>query len=388
MIDYLHAQVRELLTGYGPIDELWFDGCVLSPDGYRSAELVAMIRALQPDCLINDRTGLPGDFGTPEGIMPAKAGDRPWELCHCTHTAWGIEADDPNLYYPTEELFALLCDAAALGGNLLLNVGPQADGRFPDIVTQQLAAIGKWMTANGEAIYGTTAGPFGRQSWGVSTRNGNTLFLHVTRQTVPLLVRGLATPVQHIRLLASGEAVPFRQDALLLTIDLPPAQPDDGPCVIGLECAGEPTVIPHGIHPEGDGSLLLTANAATVTNAGGSPAIAYYPDARGGRLTNWVQADDTAKWEFVVDTPGEFTVSIDVQNSDRLNAYARRFALTAADQTLCASAPQTGRLHQFHRYHLAGRLRLEKGQHTLTVKPYMLDTGVLMNLRAVILQPV
>lgn len=347
-----------------------------------------MIRALQPDCLINDRTGLPGDFGTPEGIMPAKAGDRPWELCHCMHSAWGIEADDPNLYYPAEELFALLCDAAALGGNLLLNVGPQADGRFPEIAHQQLAAIGEWMTVNGDAIYGTTAGPFGRQSWGVSTCKDQTVYLHITRPTAPLLIRGLTTPVQSARILATGEPLSFTQDESLLRLELPARPAGEHPIVIELVCGSDPVVVPCDISQEGDGSVLLTANAATVTNESGAPAIAYYPDARGGRLTNWVQVDDAAAWRFMVDAPGEFTVSIDFQNSDRLNAYARRFEVTSAGQTLRASAPQTGRLYQFHRYRMTGRLRLEKGQHTLTVKPYLLGTGVLMNLRAVILQPV
>ena len=144
LIRYLHAQVRELLTNYGQIDLFWFDGGFLTAEQYRSRELVDEMRRLQPGILINDRAGFPGDFGNPEGLMPTDGSDRAWELCHCSaaFTTWTAPQDDPALFAPPQELLGLLSDAAGLGGNFLLNFGPQANGKFPVSNLEQLQVLG------------------------------------------------------------------------------------------------------------------------------------------------------------------------------------------------------------------------------------------------------
>lgn len=388
LVQYLHAQVRELLTHYGPIDVFWFDGGFLTPEQYRSADLLAEMRALQPDMLINDRAGLPGDFGNPEGLMPTDGSPRAWELCHCSHTAWGIEGDDPCLYYPAQELLALLCDAAALGGNFLLNFGPQADGRFPPAALAQLAAITRWMHFNDEAIQGTQAGPLGRQSWGVSTRRGNTLYLHVFRPAPLFRLRGLRNRVLSTRLLCTGRALPMRQTAAGIELEMPWVE--EGPAVVALELEGEPVVEACPAGPEADGSIVLTANAAqlgTDVADSATPRLFNSPDALGGKLMGWTQKEDWAAWDFVVETPGEYGVRLEFSNPDRINSYTRRLVVRCAGQELRCAAPQTGRLFEFHTYDLAGRFVLPAGRATLRVQPYLVENGALITLRAVVLEP-
>ena len=381
MVDFLHAQVRELMTNYGEIDVLWFDGGFLTAEEYRSAEMVAMVRALQPRILINDRSGLPGDFANPEGLLPRTASDRAWELCHCSHSSWGMEAEDPCLYYPPQELLALLCDSAALGGNLLLNVGPRADGTFPEMVHEQLAMIGEWMRLHGAAIYGCEPGPFGRQSWGVSTRNGQTVYLLIFRPTAPLLVRGLRTPVCSATAVASGEAVAFSQKDGTLRLELPAAVQLPQGVALTFEDAIE--VEPTFLAQEGDGSLVLTANAATIGSDAPPAQLSYAPNALGGKLFGWKRIEDYAEWEFVVETPGVFQVFIEYNNVIENYQWERHLEIRVGAQRLHATAPRNGRLFAFASYRLAGRLTLEAGEHTLTVKPSLLDSGPLLTLRAV-----
>ena len=390
MVEYLHAQVRELMTRYGPIDVLWFDGGVLSPDDYRSAELVTMIRSHQPDILINDRSGLPGDFGTPEGCMPVATRDRAWELCHCSHTSWGYEGDEPTRFNPPLELLALLCDSAGLGGNLLLNVGPRPDGLFPEPTHRQLETLGRWISLNGEAIYATGAGPFGRQSWGVSTSRGNTVYLHVFRPRTPLVLRGISAPLVRAGMLATGAPMAFRQAGTEIALDVPRESDPLLPQVIRLEFAERPQVRSDSVvHQDPDGPVLLTANAARTEAAGAgvTPALTLSPDALGGRLLNWSRLGDRAAWEFEVDRGGEFAASFEFNNPDRSNSYSRRLVMRVSGQELRASAPQSTWLHQWESYRLAGRFTLGAGRHTLTMEPYMLSAGILMNLRAVRLDP-
>lgn len=417
MVEYLHAQVRELLTQYGQIDILWFDGGFLTAEQYRSRELVDEMRRLQPGLLINDRAGFPGDFGNPEGLMPTAGSERAWELCHpsAAFTTWTAPLDDPALFAPPTELLGLLSDAAGLGGSFLLNIGPQADGAFPGPSQEQLRVIGDWLRANGEAIYGTQAGPTGRQEWGVSTQRavaskvfpatcrqsgqrgqpgqttqvatGRRVYLHVFRPAARLAVRGFSTPVRRARLLETGAEIAFPQDGTALALDLPPAQ--QLPQVVALELAEAPAFRPEPIRQRLDGSVILTANQADLrtAHADGKPAIFLSPDACGGRVLGWKRLEDRVEWTFHVDQPGRFRPAFEFNNPESLNVYGRRLAMTVAGQTLRASVPLSGRHGRYESYRMAGAFTLEPGVHRLTLSPYVLDPGILMNLRAVVLTP-
>lgn len=184
-LDYLQAQTRELLTRYGPVDIWWWDGgWDHAAEGNRAAELNGMIRKLQPAILINNRSGLPEDFDTPEQEIPAKPPAGPWESCMTINGSWGFHRMDHS-WKSVDQLLQILSSTATLGGNLLLNVGPDAEGRIPQASVERLKAIGAWMRVHGDAIRGTTGNPLGQKPvWGGCTvhldaKGGGRLFLHI-----------------------------------------------------------------------------------------------------------------------------------------------------------------------------------------------------------------
>ncbi len=145
MVEQAHAQVRELCTNYGKVDVLWYDGGF--PSGlWRPEELNGMVRHLQPEIIINDRAGIPEDFGTPENVIVPQ--DRPWEACYTMNDSWGYARNDRN-YKSPGEILRLLGTCVAHNGNFLLNVGPDADGRFPPEAVDTLRHVGRWLRDNG-----------------------------------------------------------------------------------------------------------------------------------------------------------------------------------------------------------------------------------------------
>ncbi len=192
-VDYMKAQVKELVTNYGDIGVLWFDGeweSTWVPEMGR--DLYEFVRALQPDIIINNRVGkgragmsgtydtetAMGDFGTPEQEIPATGLGYDWETCMTMNNHWGYNKNDDN-WKSEEDLIRKLVDIASKGGNFLLNVGPTAEGLFPQPSIDRLKAIGEWMRVYGDSIYGTTASLFSQLTWGRSTTKGQKLYLQV-----------------------------------------------------------------------------------------------------------------------------------------------------------------------------------------------------------------
>ena len=189
LVEETHEQVRELTSNYGKVDVLWFD-CMRPDDPaiWRSEEMIAMVRRNQPSVLVNDRAGVPGDFGTPENEATPQS--RPWEACFTMTDTWGHAPGDRN-WKTSRELVTLLMSCAARSGNLLLNLPPGADGRFPREGVDRLREIGKWLRTNGEAIYGTQSAPIGHalnvigpgQGW--ATMRGSTIYMAAIRWQGP-----------------------------------------------------------------------------------------------------------------------------------------------------------------------------------------------------------
>jgi len=196
-IKFMFAQMRELLTNYGKIDLLWFDGgWERTPEEWKSREFVEMIRSLQPEVVINDRIPGYGDYQTPEQAVPPRPPEGPWETCLTINNSWGYNPSDKDLK-SIRSLIHTLCEVAGKGGNLLLNVSPMGDGAIPPEQVERLEAIGNWMDRNNEAIVGTDPGLEPWQFYGPSTRRGNRVYLHVLMKPYESVsVRGVK--VRHV----------------------------------------------------------------------------------------------------------------------------------------------------------------------------------------------
>ncbi len=377
-VDLHHRQVRELMTQYGPVDLLWFDGNYLGPQAMRSAELVAMVRSLQPQIVINDRSGLPEDYATPEGVLSPSAPSRTWELCDSTHIGWGIEADDPALYSTAQDLVGRLADCAGAGGNFLLNVGPQADGLFPPRVNEQLREVGQWLGRHGDAIYGTVAGPTGRQSWGVTTQRDETVYAISFEGVRTLRVPGWQSRIRDARLIDGGAPVGFRQGTAGLDLELPRLDPMA--TVVALTLAEPPVVRPGLPASESDGRIVLTANRAQITGT----KLYCNCDALGGRLCFWSEAADTARWQFEAPVAGRFAVQVEYSNIPA--AAGSRFAVAVTGGRIEAVAQSSGSWLRFRRDDV-GELDLAAGEQTLILTPVNMGAGGLMCLRRIVLTP-
>jgi alpha-L-fucosidase len=190
---YMKPQLRQLLTRYGDVAVLWFDGEWI-PDWTEALgrDLYAFVRTLQPNILINNRVGKGrrgmqgltreghiGDFGTPEQeVPPSGLPGVDWESCVTMNDTWGFKSHDDN-WKDSRTLVRMLIDIASKGGNFLLNVGPTAEGLFPAASLSRLREIGEWMRVNGEAIHGSTASGLPQPSWGRITAKPGRLYAHV-----------------------------------------------------------------------------------------------------------------------------------------------------------------------------------------------------------------
>ena len=237
-LTYMHNQVRELCTNYGKLDVLWFDfsyeneNYVMRGETWKATELVRMVRQLQPDVIIDNRlevsgegfgslwTGDPtpyhGDFVSPEQIIPPqgiqdKAGrDMVWEACVTMNNHWGYCERD-RFFKPAPMLIKKLVECVSKGGNLLLNVGPDARGNIPPQSLEILQQIGAWMGRNSQSIYGCGKAGLDKPDNGRFTRKGNTLYYHLFENTVgPMPLPGLKKDqIARVRLLATGAEVPL-----------------------------------------------------------------------------------------------------------------------------------------------------------------------------------
>lgn len=247
-LDYIQGCARELCTNYGRVDIFWHDVSwpLKSPEAWESVTMNAMIRGLQPHILINDRSQLPEDFGTPEERVTAASPGRNWEACMTFNGSWGYMPISPD-WRSVREVVQMLNTAAAGGGNLLLNIGPAPDGSIPEEAVSRLEAVGRWISVYGEALYGAVDRADGRMEWlptGGWSLKGNTAYYWCSRWPgAELAIGGLEVRVNRATLLADGRALPFEQtqDRLVLKA-LPERNPDEvaGVSVIRLDCDAPP----------------------------------------------------------------------------------------------------------------------------------------------------
>jgi alpha-L-fucosidase len=251
-LDYMDAQLTELLTNYGPLGGIWFDGWWDRPDAdWRLRETYDLIHRLQPAALIGNnhhKKPFPGeDFQMFEKDLPGRntagfnadseIGELPLETCETINNSWGFNLNDPR-YKSTRDLVHYLVRAAGYGANFLLNVGPMPNGKIqPEFVTR-LQDIGRWLEKSGESVYGTRGGPVSPRPWGVTTRKGNTVYVHLLDwEDESLALPTLGARVASARMLAGGAPVGVREDAGGVVLRVPKAGRDELDTVVVVELA-------------------------------------------------------------------------------------------------------------------------------------------------------
>ena len=249
-LDYMDAQLTELLTNYGPIGGIWFDGVWDRPTAdWRLERSYALIHRLQPAALVipnNHEAPRPGeDIQTFEKDLPGAntagfnttvIGALPLEMSQTTNESWGFRLHDRAWKAPSR-LIKELASAAGYGSNYLLNVGPRPDGTIPDSARANLAAVGRWLAVNGASVYGTRGGPLTPRPWGVTTQKGDTVYVHLLEGTDRVVaLPALARRAQRAYLLDGGAAVTVTQanDAITLTLPHRDTASPDQVVVLGL----------------------------------------------------------------------------------------------------------------------------------------------------------
>ena len=271
--EYLHGQVRELLSNYGTIDYLFFDFSYADTriaefwggkgsDDWDSEKLLAMVRELQPGIVVNDRLGIPGDLVTPEQYQPTEPmmldGEAvTWEACQTLNGSWGYHRDNLN-YKTVDLLIRMLVDGVSNGGNLLLNIGPTGRGSIDPRALTSLEGIGEWMKLHSRSIYGAGPAPFTAPQDTRYTQRGNRLYVHLFAWPFEYIhLPGLAGKVEYAQLLNDASEVflkevdpdqeafntiPGGQPPGTLTVKLPVQRPDVAVPVLELylkEAAGD-----------------------------------------------------------------------------------------------------------------------------------------------------
>jgi alpha-L-fucosidase len=265
-LEYLHGQVRELLSNYGRIDIIWFDFSYDNMNGetWNAAGLVEMARTLQPGILIDNRLGGSGEsnrnFGTknppvyagdfacpeqmlpPEGFVDEDGQPVPWEACMTLNKNWGYAAADQD-FKSAQQVVRALVECVSKNGNMLLNVGPDARGVIPVPCVETLSQVGQWMQNNSLSIRDCIQSEFPKPDWGRYTQNGKWLYAHIYERGIgPLNLRGLAGKIKQARLLADGSEIKLERPWMTTEypadafIDFPSAALPDGlDTVVALE---------------------------------------------------------------------------------------------------------------------------------------------------------
>ena len=294
-VSYLKNELKELLTNYGKIGVLWFDGEWENTWNHeRGKDLYEYARSLQPSILINNRVdvgregmeGLTkkgefvGDFGTPEQEIPATGiPGADWESCMTMNNNWGYNSHD-NHWKSSEDLVRKLIDISSKGGNFLLNVGPTSEGVFPQPAIDRLKDIGSWMSRNSESIYGTKASPFQTLPWGRCTQKpisgGTRLYLQVFDWPADgkLIVPNLGSQVTNCYVLAGKKKLKAIKSSSDYLVDISNVTKQDYATVIVLDVKGKPVIYDA---PEIKSSSNIFTNQAPVSFGSKIPnAVIHY----------------------------------------------------------------------------------------------------------------
>jgi alpha-L-fucosidase len=393
-------QVRELLTGYGPLGILWFDDHTYTPQ--QAQEMVDLVRSIQPRCLVDSRVSAftaqepVGDYeNLGDHELPPAEVQGYFEVPQTLNHSWPYHKFD-DTWKPPRQVVHELVDVVSKGGNYLLDVGPTGEGIFPQPAVDILGKVGAWMGRNGESIYGTSACPLGELPWGRCTVKGEKVYLHVFAwpQEGELSLGRLKNEVKGAYLLADrSRAVEFRRDEGKVRVRLPGEPVDEEDTVVVLEIAGKAEVDPPVVVQKGNSPIKL--EYATAVTAG--KAIKRHTPGGRYHISNWGDPQDSVTWEMKVDQPGRYQVWItySAQRAWEGGKYrvsvgsgsledtvyeTRYFAITGPPECLPRS-------YHYQTFNIGIVDLSEAGEYKLTIRPASRVGHNLMYLKSIELTP-
>jgi alpha-L-fucosidase len=250
-LDYMNAELRELLTNYGEIGGIWFDGMWDKPDAdWQLDRTYKLIHDLQPQALVGSNHHVkpfPGeDFQMFEKDLPGQntagfnqtsaiSDQLPLETCETINTSWGYNINDVK-YKTTRDLIQYLVRAAGQNANFLLNIGPMPNGKIQPEFIARLKGMGEWLDRYGDSIYGTRGGPIAPRPWGTTTRKGNKVYIHILNWSDrSLLLPAFAQPIKSVSFMKDGSKAEYLQNQYGVLLKIPAAARDDNDTVAVVE---------------------------------------------------------------------------------------------------------------------------------------------------------
>lgn len=370
-------QLKELLIQYGDILTIWFDTpSQITPKQGR--QMRQLVYDTQSGCLVNSRLSeeITTDYMTmADDAIPASGMNIPWETPMTTHNGWGYVKDAE--YKAGEEIIIKIAEIASKGGNLLLNVGPDANGIIPAEAEKEFSKVGKWLRTYGEAVYGSQAAglPY-KPQWGYITKKENALYLIIVNQAAGRIkLTGLESRAAECILLGEQKGLPFSQEKGLLEIEAPSIE---GIQVIKVVCP-EGIKIKDGIYAGEDGSVELTAGAAVLHRD--------YPyskmEIKNGITELWFHKDDFLSWEFETDEAAEYNIVLiwDAKGFWGIEDLGHEFRFCVDGNNHCCQITEDTPEIDGIRYIPAGKAKLQPGVHSLELIPEKIIMKQLTGLR-------
>lgn len=380
-------QVRELLTGYGPLGLIWFDRGLYTPQQAR--DFIDLVHSVQPYCVINGRVGnydqeLMGDYqNMDDNGMPAGGIEEYWETPQTLNRTWGYSKFDHE-WKDSRTVIRRLVEIVSKGGNYLLNIGPKGDGSIPQPSLDVLREVGQWVRLNGESIYGTSASPFPELDWGRCTVAGDRLYLHVFKwpQDGVLELAGLKNEVKKAHmLLIPSPPLALSRDGNTVYITVPTKPLDVNDTVVVLEIEGTPEVEPPVTVQEGESAVTL--DHITAVTAG--KAVKRFNRRGRFHISKWMTPEDTATWQVRIRKPGRYLVKIEYAAQQEW--AGGDYQVSVDEQLLSATVEHTGDWYEYKQFEIGTVDLGEAGQHELTIRPRAETDHYLMYFKLLRLEP-